>query len=128
MNRNDNMLLSWESEDTCSASSEKSSVIPSETSEDRDFIVSDTENLSNASAESTEGFNSYYCDSCRCDGKCGVKVSKRQKLQMKPLSQRNQPQGEKVAIKTIAKHSVTRDEHEVTRYLVLWYSWEDDEI
>ncbi|KAJ5330580.1 hypothetical protein N7476_000363 [Penicillium atrosanguineum] len=109
MNSNENRLLSWEPEDTCSASSEKSSVVPSETSEDRDFIVSDTENLSDASAESTEGFNSYYCASCRCDGKCGVK-------------------GEKIAIKTIAKHSVSQDEHEVTRYLVLWYSWEDDEI
>ena len=87
MNNNENRLLSWESEDTFSASSEKSSVVPSETSEDRDFIVSDTENFSDASADTTEGFNSYYCDSCRCDGKCGLKVSERQKLRIKPLTQ-----------------------------------------
>ncbi|KAJ5626356.1 hypothetical protein N7510_002665 [Penicillium lagena] len=56
----ENRLLTWESEDTHSNPSVGSSMIPSETSEDRDFVVSDTDKLSYVSHNSSEPFDSYY--------------------------------------------------------------------
>ncbi|KAJ5642717.1 hypothetical protein N7490_001776 [Penicillium lividum] len=106
----ENELLTWESEDTdtCSVPSEKSSTVPSETSDDRDFIASDTERLSHASHDSSDALYLFH-GSSRADGEFGV-------------------QDGKIPIKTIARQSVIQNGQSVTKYLVLWYSWEDDEM
>ncbi|KAJ5737472.1 uncharacterized protein N7483_002597 [Penicillium malachiteum] len=106
----ENRLLTWESEDTdtCSVPSEKSSTVPSETSDDRDFIASDTERLSYASHHSS-GDSYPFTGFSRSHEEFGV-------------------QGGKIPIKTLARQSVTQDGQSVTKYLVLWYSWEDEEV
>jgi hypothetical protein len=54
----DNQLLSWESDDAYSNPSETASeTIQPETSEDRDFVISDTDQLSYASLHSSNQSN-----------------------------------------------------------------------
>ncbi|KAJ5642496.1 hypothetical protein N7490_006496 [Penicillium lividum] len=92
----DNQLLSWESDDTYSNPSETASeTIQSETSEDRDFVIADTDQLSYASLSSSNLSN----------------ASLKEKGVKKP-------------IKTITRRSVDRNGRRVVQYLVLWYSWE----
>ncbi|KAJ5752678.1 hypothetical protein N7520_009595 [Penicillium odoratum] len=104
----ENVLLNWESEgtDTCTPS-EKSSTVPSETSTDRDFIASDSESLSHASHNSSDAL--YLFQGHSSEEEYGV-------------------QDGKVPIKTIARQSVMLNGQPITKYLVLWYSWEDDEM
>ncbi|KAJ5533348.1 hypothetical protein N7494_009900 [Penicillium frequentans] len=110
MTSSENVLLNWESEgtDTCSVPSEKSSTVPSETSDDRDFIASDSERLSYTSHDSSDVLYLFH-GSSRAEGEFGV-------------------QDGKIPIKTIARQSVMQNGQPVTKYLVLWYSWEDDEM
>lgn len=72
----ENVLLNWESEgtDTCSVPSEKSSTVPSETSDDRDFIASDSERLSYTSHDSSDVLYLFH-GSSRAEGEFGVQVS-----------------------------------------------------
>ncbi|KAJ5798946.1 uncharacterized protein N7503_006451 [Penicillium pulvis] len=95
----DNQLLPWESDDTYSNPSETASeTIQSETSEDRDFVISDTDQLSYASPSSSNLSN----------------ASLKEKGLKKP-------------IKTITRRSVDRNGRRVVQYLVLWYSWETND-
>ncbi|KAJ5982721.1 hypothetical protein N7451_012821 [Penicillium sp. IBT 35674x] len=104
----ENVLLNWDSEgtDTCD-SFEKSSTVPSETSTDRDFMASDSESLSYASHDSSDAL--YLFRGSSSEEVFGV-------------------QDGKIPIKTIARQSVMQNGQPVTKYLVLWYSWEDGEI
>ncbi|KAJ5640328.1 uncharacterized protein N7484_008190 [Penicillium longicatenatum] len=77
----------------------ESDSVQSETSEDREFIISDTEELSYYSDKSSNNGESY-----------GLNI------------------GVKFPAKTITKRTICRDGRQETQYLVLWYSWEKERI
>ncbi|OQD78096.1 hypothetical protein PENANT_c089G04323 [Penicillium antarcticum] len=87
----------------------ESEYIPSETSEDRDFVVSDSESLSCVSVETSAPERSDYNI---LDDDVGVVGTGDKSI--KPL-------------KTITKRTVNRNGRETVQYLVLWYSWETAE-
>ncbi|KAL2783010.1 hypothetical protein BJX66DRAFT_330901 [Aspergillus keveii] len=79
---------------------------PSETSSDRDFVVSDTETLSRRS------FSDYSAEN-------GISDNADDISRESPHSHRFRP------IKVLGKRSVNRNGRAATQYLVLWCSWED---
>ncbi|KAL4862638.1 hypothetical protein BDV12DRAFT_202852 [Aspergillus spectabilis] len=88
-------------------STSESSYNPSETSGDRDFVVSDTETLSRHSfSDSAENGISDNTDDLSIES-------------VNPHIHRLRP------IKVLAKRSVNRNGRAATQYLVLWCSWED---
>ena len=72
----ENVLLNWESEgtDTCSVPSDKSSIVPSETSNDHDFIALDLERLLYTSYDSSDALYLFH-GSSGAEAEFGVQVS-----------------------------------------------------
>ncbi|KAJ6027443.1 uncharacterized protein N7446_003964 [Penicillium canescens] len=99
----------------------ESEYIPSETSEDRDFVVSDSESLScvsiETSAPESSGYNILH-DGVGVVGTCEIGfdiiIEEQGDKSIKPL-------------RTIAKRIVNRNGRQTVQYLVLWYSWETAE-
>jgi hypothetical protein len=106
----------------------ESEYIPSETSEDRDFVVSDSESLScvsiETSAPESPGYNilndgvgvvgtvSKYLFQCEIG--FDIIIEEQGDKSIKPL-------------RTITKRTVNRNGRQTVQYLVLWYSWETAE-
>ncbi|OGE47377.1 hypothetical protein PENARI_c047G00943 [Penicillium arizonense] len=80
----------------------ESEYIPSETSSDRAFIAPDTDTLSYISDKPSE------------EGNC---------CSLQPSSP-----GRKKPVKTISKRTIYCNGQQETQFLVLWYSWEKEEI
>ncbi|KAJ6019480.1 hypothetical protein N7522_001547 [Penicillium canescens] len=99
----------------------ESEYVPSETSEDRDFVVSDSESLSCISIETSaperSGYN-IHNDEVDGVGTCEIDfdiiIEEQGDKSIKPL-------------KTITKRTVNRNGRQTVQYLVLWYSWETAE-
>jgi hypothetical protein len=102
----------------------------SETSEDRAFVVPDSETTSYAaSIASASGSNPFLDDDTRYNDIEEVKVRKvASMLSERKLTEQELPSSaEKHPIRTTAQRSVGRNGKQVLQYLVLWYSWEDME-
>ncbi|KAJ5300202.1 hypothetical protein N7508_007445 [Penicillium antarcticum] len=106
----------------------ESEYIPSETSEDRDFVVSDSESLSCVSVETSAPERSDYNI---LDDDVGVVGTVSQHLFQCEIGFEIiiEEQGDKSIkpLKTITKRTVNRNGRETVQYLVLWYSWETAE-
>ncbi|KAJ5346178.1 uncharacterized protein N7506_000254 [Penicillium brevicompactum] len=89
----------------------ESEYVPSETSEDREFVVSDSESLSGVSIRSSDPEGSGYNI---LNDEIGDVVTKQSIKGIK-------------ALKTITKRTVNLNGRQVIQYLVLWYSWETAE-
>ncbi|KAF4765431.1 hypothetical protein HAV15_003326 [Penicillium sp. str.  len=87
----------------------ESEYVPSETSEDREFVVSDSESLSGVSIKSSDPEGSGYTILNDEIGDVATTIK-----------------GIK-ALKTITKRTVNLNGRQVIQYLVLWYSWETAE-
>ncbi|KAJ5461012.1 uncharacterized protein N7458_002564 [Penicillium daleae] len=85
----------------------QSESVPSETSEDRNFVVSDTDQLSYLSDSSSRSYDSESMVFKNLDQEISVSSG-----------------GLKIPIKTIAQRVVSYEGRQVTQNLVLWYSWE----
>lgn len=70
-----NRLLAWESDDAPSSLSDGSPTIPSETSEGRDFVALDTDQLSYVSHNSSGTLDPHYFSECWSDKKNVDEVS-----------------------------------------------------
>ncbi|KAJ5593569.1 hypothetical protein N7537_010473 [Penicillium hordei] len=89
----------------------ESEYIPSETSEDRDFIVSDSESLACVSNEPSDTKGPSYTF---LDDVLGDVMTEQCVESIKPL-------------KAITKRTVNYNGRQVVQYLVIWYSWETAE-
>jgi hypothetical protein len=106
----------------------ESEYVPSETSEDRDFVVSDSESLSCVSIETSAPERSGYTILNDEVGVVGM-VSRHLFRREIGFDIIIEEQGDKSIkpLKTITKRTVNCNGRQRVQYLVLWYSWETAE-
>jgi hypothetical protein len=106
----------------------ESEYVPSETSEDRDFVVSDSESLSGVSIKSSDPRRSGYTI-INDEIEDVVTVSQHpfwREINFDIIIEKQSIEGIK-PLRTITKRTVNLNGCQVIQYLVLWYSWESAE-